>query len=271
MRSSIRTAALVFTCSFTFFLMGIFLFLGALPASASGIRETVDLAGAPPSPIPGHVVGEGIPTRIDARCFPLIFRVNRTADPVPNPLGASFLSIEQATVALRQAAEVWNRVPTSFVEFQVEGTSSNAGTARLDMVNEITKAQIDLAAANNTAVPEVVRAMDDAVQHAFAQTTDFNTAPTVSNPYGPQSEFLVTSPIIGTVDLEGVTSLAGTSLPNTTISNPTSGAEIPQRGGDGQQERAGARDDHAFGEGDALLGEGLGGARGDHAGAVPAC
>lgn len=94
---------------------------------------------------------------------------------------------------------------------------------------EITKAQIDLAAANNAAVPEVVRAMNDAVQHAFAQTTDFDTAPTVSAPYGPESEFLVTSPIVGTVDLEGVTSLAGLSLPNTTITNPTSGAEIPQR------------------------------------------
>jgi hypothetical protein len=95
---------------------------------------------------------------------------------------------------------------------------------------EITKAQIDLAAANYTAVPEVVRAMNDAVQHAFAQTTDFNTAPTVANPYGPESEFLVTSPIIGTVDLEGLTSLAGTTLPNAKITNPTSGAEIPQRG-----------------------------------------
>jgi hypothetical protein len=95
---------------------------------------------------------------------------------------------------------------------------------------EITKAQIDLAAANNVAVPEVVRAMNDAVQHAFAQTTDFNTAPTVSTPYGPESEFLVTSPIVGTVDLESVTSLAGAALPNTTITNPTSGAEIPQRG-----------------------------------------
>jgi hypothetical protein len=95
---------------------------------------------------------------------------------------------------------------------------------------EITKAQIDLAAANNTAVPEVVRAMNDAVQHAFAQTTDFNTAPTVGKPYGPESEFLVTSPIVGTVDLEGVPSLAGATLPNTTITSPTSGAEIPQRG-----------------------------------------
>lgn len=94
----------------------------------------------------------------------------------------------------------------------------------------ITKAQIDLAAANNAAVPEVVRAMNDAVQHAFAQTTDFNTAPTVGKPYGPESEFLVTSPIIGTVDLEGLTSLDGAPLPNTTITNPTSGAEIPQRG-----------------------------------------
>jgi hypothetical protein len=95
---------------------------------------------------------------------------------------------------------------------------------------EITKAQIDLAATNHTAVPEVVRAMNDAVQHAFARTEDFNAAPTTSTPYGPQSEFLVASPIVGTVDLDGLMSLAGTTLPNTTITDPTSGADIPQRG-----------------------------------------
>jgi hypothetical protein len=113
---------------------------------------------------------------------------------------------------------------TALAELQAIATASGG------KFYEITKAQIDLAAANNTAVPEVVRAMNDAVQHAFAQTTDFNTAPTMGKPYGPESEFLVTSPIIGTVDLEGVLSLAGATLPNTSITNPASGADIPQRG-----------------------------------------
>jgi Neisseria PilC beta-propeller domain len=95
---------------------------------------------------------------------------------------------------------------------------------------EITKAQIDVAAANYEAVPEAVRALSDAVQHAFAQTTDFNTAPTLALPYGPQSEFQVTSPIVGTVNLVGARDITGASLPNTDITNPTSGADIPQRG-----------------------------------------
>ena len=95
---------------------------------------------------------------------------------------------------------------------------------------EITKAQIDLAAANYEAVPQAVRALNDAVQHAFAQTTDFNTAPTPALPYGPQSEFQVTSPIVGTVNLVGASDITGAALPNTDITNPTSGADIPQRG-----------------------------------------
>ena len=95
---------------------------------------------------------------------------------------------------------------------------------------EITKAQIDLAAANNATVPEMVRAITAAVQHGFAQPADFNTAPTAALPYGPQSEFLVTSPIVGTVELKGATDIDGLTLQNTYVTNPASGAVIPQRG-----------------------------------------
>ena len=95
---------------------------------------------------------------------------------------------------------------------------------------EITKAQIDLAAANDVAVPEMVSAITAAVQHGFAQPTDFNTAPTALLPYGPQSEFQVTSPIVGTVNLKNAVSITGATLSNTDITNPTSGAELPQRG-----------------------------------------
>ena len=77
---------------------------------------------------------------------------------------------------------------------------------------EITKAQIDLAAANDVAVPEMVSAITAAVQHGFAQPTDFNTAPTAQLPYGPQSEFQVTSPIVGTVNLKNGVSITGATL-----------------------------------------------------------
>ena len=44
----------------------------------------------------------------------------------------------------------------------------------------------------------------------MANPSDVNTAPTASLPYGPQSEFQVTSPIIGSVNLKGAKDAAGT-------------------------------------------------------------
>jgi hypothetical protein len=79
---------------------------------------------------------------------------------------------------------------------------------------EVTKAQIDAAAAAGTVVPEAVRAIDTAVQHGFANPADVNTAPTAALPYGPQSEFQVTSPIVGTVDLYQARFIDGTSIPD---------------------------------------------------------
>jgi hypothetical protein len=67
---------------------------------------------------------------------------------------------------------------------------------------EVTKAMIEATTAGE-AVPQAVRAVNTAVQHAFATSTDFNTAPTASLPYGPSTEFQVTSPIVGSVNLKG--------------------------------------------------------------------
>lgn len=103
---------------------------------------------------------------------------------------------------------------------------------------EITETMVDAALSEATAaspypaVPELVRAVNTAVQHAFVEATAFNTAPTPDLPVGPYSEFQVTSPIVGTVNLRGATKLtaAGTEvLPDseTYIFNGT--VEIPQR------------------------------------------
>ena len=51
-------------------------------------------------------------------------------------------------------------------------------------------------------VPEVTRAANAAVQHAFAAQADVNTAPTAALPLGPQTEWQMASPIVGTVNLE---------------------------------------------------------------------
>jgi len=99
---------------------------------------------------------------------------------------------------------------------------------------EITKAQMDAALASTTqintggvlapaglvVVPEAVNAIDTAVQHAFAVSSDFNATPAVprvtdaATPVGSVSEFQVTSPIISTVNLNNAKALTGSTLPN---------------------------------------------------------
>jgi hypothetical protein len=94
---------------------------------------------------------------------------------------------------------------------------------------QVDKAEIDAATAAGKPAPTVVRAMNAAVQHGFANPSDVNAAPTASLPYGPQSEFQVTSPIIGTVNLKGAQALDGSTLPDTDIVSSESLAKIPQR------------------------------------------
>jgi hypothetical protein len=77
-------------------------------------------------------------------------------------------------------------------------------------------------------VPEVTRAANAAVQHAFASFADVNTAPTVALPLGPQTEWQAASPIVGTVNLENARDINGLPLPNTIINTPA-GTKIPQR------------------------------------------
>lgn len=103
---------------------------------------------------------------------------------------------------------------------------------------EVTKTMVEAALADATAaqpfptVPEAVRGVNTAVQHAFAQATTFNTAPTAALPYGPAAEFQVTSPIVGTVNLRNATKLTagGTVvLPDSETYLFRGTTEIPQR------------------------------------------
>jgi hypothetical protein len=92
---------------------------------------------------------------------------------------------------------------------------------------EIIKAQIDAALASPgvypspiagaVVVPEMVAAINTAVQHGFADFRDVNTAPTGILPFGPSSEFQVTSPIVGSVNLDYAKDIGGASLPNTVV------------------------------------------------------
>ncbi|HSP90166.1 MAG TPA: hypothetical protein VLN08_04635, partial [Vicinamibacterales bacterium] len=92
---------------------------------------------------------------------------------------------------------------------------------------EITQSMIDAVPLGMT-VPEVTRAANAAVQHAFAAQADVNAPPTVELPLGPQTEWQMASPIVGTVNLENARDISGLALPNTVIYTPA-GTKVPQR------------------------------------------
>ena len=97
------------------------------------------------------------------------------------------------------------------------------------------------APAGTVIVPEVVYAINTAVQHAFATSTDFSATPAVASlprpnsalPLGLVSEFQVTSPIIGTVNLNNAKDITGADLYTATTQPPLVinkvGTRLPQR------------------------------------------
>jgi hypothetical protein len=108
------------------------------PLLAGGRLETFDITGYVPSPIPGHIVARLIGMQWDVRTIPVSYSLNHTMDPIPNPLGAAFLSLAQARVTLQAAVDRWNAIPTSFIEMNVTRTTGNLGRAGFDFVNELT-------------------------------------------------------------------------------------------------------------------------------------
>jgi hypothetical protein len=79
------------------------------------------------------------------------------------------------------------------------------------------------------AVAKIIRATNYAVSEAFQNTTEFNVDPTATASYrGPETEHQVTSPIIGTVELEGALDIENKPLVLDVIKTAT-GTVIPQR------------------------------------------
>jgi hypothetical protein len=124
--------------------------------------------------------------------------------------------------------------PPSSDVTQLQAIAANSGGQYF----EITKAEIDAALASPTldpsaiagtvVVPQMVNAINTAIQHGLAAFSDVNTAPTASLPHGPATEFPAASPIIGTVNLENAKDITGASLPNTIV-NDKAGTKLPQR------------------------------------------
>ena len=118
-------------------LMTSMILMSVATARAGGALETIDITGAGPSPIAGHLLARVIPIKWDARTIPVPYRMNNTLDPVPNPLGAPFLTLAQATTAMQASLDAWNTIPTSFIDMQIVGTTSNLGLVGFNMTNEI--------------------------------------------------------------------------------------------------------------------------------------
>lgn len=98
---------------------------------------------------------------------------------------------------------------------------------------EITSAIVSANPTVTDPVAEAVYAINTAVQHAFAMQADVDVDPPGDGtlPQGVSTEHQVTSPIIGTVDLEGAKDITGAALPNDVVYKPNTvpPQEIPQR------------------------------------------
>jgi hypothetical protein len=130
--------------------------------------------------------------------------------------------------------------PPAADEDKLKLVASNSGGRYLKVTSAMMNAAV--AAARNVngkmeapPIPEVVSLVNQAVQHAFASVTDFDTDPALavdpalSLPYGPATEHQTTSPIVGTVNLEGARDINNLSLVNDVVKNPVTSAVIPQR------------------------------------------
>jgi hypothetical protein len=121
----------------TLLLCASLVFLGR-PVVAAGSLETYDITGRELSPNPNFFITDIAPVRWDVRCIPAPFQLNETLDPLPNPLGPPFLTLDDALPALEAAFETWNEIPTSFIEMELVGTTdANPGTTRFDTVHEV--------------------------------------------------------------------------------------------------------------------------------------
>lgn len=119
-------------------LIGLLVLSNALPALAGGALETSDITGNVPSPIAGHVVARLIGMKWDARSIPVRYSMNTSLDPIPNPLGAPFLTVAAAQAALQVSFDQWNNIPTSFIDMRITGTTAKTTVAGFDFVNELT-------------------------------------------------------------------------------------------------------------------------------------
>lgn len=108
-------------------------------ARAGGALETFDITGRQTSPRPGEVIARPIPLKWDARSIPVQYSMNTSQDPIPNPLGAPFLTVAAAQTALQESLNQWNNISTSFIDMRITGRPTAKTTLQgFDFINELT-------------------------------------------------------------------------------------------------------------------------------------
>lgn len=140
-------------------------------------------------------------------------------DPVAE--AARFLSLSGHRVPIYIAAIA---PLTSAERTQLKAIASESG----GRFREITAAMVTATPAG-APVPEIVELVNLAVSHTFANQSDYDKAPDATHPYGFETGHQVTSPIVGTVNLENAKDIDGAALPNTIIRHPVTDEKIPQR------------------------------------------
>lgn len=112
--------------------------LAPVAVFAGGSLQTIDTTSPIPSGDPNFVLVDTVNIRWDVRCIPVAYSMNDTIDPIPNPAGPPILTRADAQAAFQVAFDKWNDIPTSFIDMQITGTTSNPGTRGFDFVNELT-------------------------------------------------------------------------------------------------------------------------------------
>ena len=64
--------------------------------------------------------------------------MNTSLSPIPNPLGAAFLTVADAQSVLQASLDTWNVIPTSYAEMRIENTTGKITNAGFDLINELT-------------------------------------------------------------------------------------------------------------------------------------
>ncbi len=109
---------------------------GCLAAQGNPL-QALDYSAGKPAPIPGQVLAFPVAIRWHDTCLPLKYRMNTSVDPIPNSRNAELLPLQEAVAGVRQAMKSWNEIPTSYIDFRLEGTTASQAFPSMDFTNEV--------------------------------------------------------------------------------------------------------------------------------------